>query len=494
MQSDVCLLLEGTYPYVAGGVSTWVYGLIKQMKDVSFSLLYLGARRPTVKKMHYEIPPNVVDFREIYLFDYHDRPVRTKPLDKRNFEIVKNFLSRAKKQDPALFEKLISISRDSSSIDIYDLAHSHEGWKILEKLYFMEPNKTSFIDYFWTWRFIYLPFFSLIDKNIPISRVYHSVSTGYAGVMGALATLLYNKPFILTEHGIYTRERKIEINKADWIYSEVAEEIKVAEDTKEFFKDWWTNFFAFFSRLAYRQADSIITLYEGNRIVEIEEGADPAKTSVIPNGINLNHLGDFKKEPPVGKYTIGFVGRVVPIKDVKTFIRACQIVCDKLDNVEVLIMGPTDEDEEYYQECVTLVEMQEMQDVIKFTGKVNVAEYYPKIDIVVLTSISEAQPLVILEGAACGLPSVAPEVGACRELLYGSSLDDKLLGSSGLITKVCNPESTANAIITILSDPELYARMSAVAKKRVMYYQMDDLIAHYYRIYLHYLERIKWPV
>ena len=71
---DVCLLLEGTYPYVAGGVSSWVYDLVKRMQDISFSIVYLGAHRPGSKKMHYELPENVVDFRELYLFDYRVDP------------------------------------------------------------------------------------------------------------------------------------------------------------------------------------------------------------------------------------------------------------------------------------------------------------------------------------------------------------------------------------------------------------------------------------
>ena len=63
--NDVCLLLEGTFPYVAGGVSTWVYDLIRKMDDLSFSIVYLGANRNTLKRQKYPIPSNVAEFKEI---------------------------------------------------------------------------------------------------------------------------------------------------------------------------------------------------------------------------------------------------------------------------------------------------------------------------------------------------------------------------------------------------------------------------------------------
>ena len=43
MKSDVCLILEGTYPYVAGGVSHWVAQILDHMPHLRFSMLYIGA-------------------------------------------------------------------------------------------------------------------------------------------------------------------------------------------------------------------------------------------------------------------------------------------------------------------------------------------------------------------------------------------------------------------------------------------------------------------
>lgn len=494
--NDVCLLLEGTYPYVAGGVSTWVYDLIKRLPDKTFSIVYLGAHRQAAKKMHYEIPSNVVDFRENYLFDYFVEKEKgnAKP-GKHDYRIIEEFLVAMRQGDTSHFNDLLRTvgDRATRSIDLYDLAHSRQGWEIVEKLYLREDPEVSFIDYFWTWRFLYLPFFSLLRTDIPPSSVYHCASTGYAGVLGVMGKLRYKRPLILTEHGIYTRERKMEISRADWIYSDAVDQLKVREGG-DFFKQWWIDVFSFFSRLAYLHADEIITLYDGNRKIQIEEGAPAVKTKIMPNGVEFNQLSSLpRQKSETDPWMVGFAGRVVPIKDVKTFIVACRRIYEELKNVRFLIMGPTDEDEEYYHECVLLAQMESIGDAVIFTGKIDLKEYYPKLDVLVLTSISEAQPIVILEAGACGLPVVATNVGACAELLYGGSPDDRLLGASGVITPICNPEATAQAVIRILRDRALSKQMGEIGKKRIgRYYQMDDMIANYQKLYTQYGEKMLW--
>lgn len=119
-----------------------------------------------------------------------------------------------------------------------------------------------------------------------------------------------------------------------------------------------------------------------------------------------------------------------------------------------------------------------------FHGRVNVVEWFPKVDVQVLTSISEGQPLVILEGYCSGLPCVASDVGSCRELLEGRTPEDKALGAAGIVTGIGNPEQTAQGIIKILQDPELHQAMSQAAHQRVRrYYDHDQMVQTYRSIY-----------
>ena len=107
-------------------------------------------------------------------------------------------------------------------------------------------------------------------------------------------------------------------------------------------------------------------------------------------------------------------------------------------------MGPTDEDEEYARECFDLVDLMELPDVV-FTGRVNVTEYLGGLDFTILTSISEGQPLTILEGYAAKLPAIATDVGNCRGLLYG---EDDDFGESGILTHIMNVKEIAESCQT----------------------------------------------
>ena len=121
---------------------------------------------------------------------------------------------------------------------------------------------------------------------------------------------------------------------------------------------------------------------------------------------------------------------------------------------------------------------------VEFTGRVDVKQIYPRIDVLVLTSISEGLPLVILEAAAAGIPVVSTDVGACRELLEGSQPADRALGASGLVTGLADPGATAQAILSLARDAGLREEMGRAARNRVRaHYQESDLIRRYREIY-----------
>ena len=164
----------------------------------------------------------------------------------------------------------------------------------------------------------------------------------------------------------------------------------------------WVDTFVAYSHACYQAAGAIVTLYEGNQQFQLQDGAPPDKLTVIPNGIDVDRYAAVQRAPAPHAPTVALIGRVVPIKDVKTFLRACAILKGMLPRLEALIVGPTDEDEAYYQECVNLVRFLNLTDTVTFTGRVKLEEFLGRIDVVVLTSISEAQPLVILEAGSSG--------------------------------------------------------------------------------------------
>ena len=120
-------------------------------------------------------------------------------------------------------------------------------------------------------------------------------------------------------------------------------------------------------------------------------------------------------------------------------------------DLKLWIMGPADEDESYAKECFDLVKEMGIKD-IEFTGRINVKEYIGKMDITILTSISEGQPLTILESYAAHVPVIATDVGNCRGLIYG---ENDGIGSAGILTHIMNVEEITRAILRFASDSKM---------------------------------------
>ena len=70
---DICIIVEGCYPYVKGGVSTWLDWLIKNLPHYSFAVVTISATSQPGEVV-YEIPHNVMIFRNVSLHQGGSRP------------------------------------------------------------------------------------------------------------------------------------------------------------------------------------------------------------------------------------------------------------------------------------------------------------------------------------------------------------------------------------------------------------------------------------
>jgi len=77
--ADVCLILEGTFPYVRGGVSTWVKQIIEGLPELTFSIIFLGANDGEYDEPAYEIPANVVHIELHFLLGGIAQETKKKP-------------------------------------------------------------------------------------------------------------------------------------------------------------------------------------------------------------------------------------------------------------------------------------------------------------------------------------------------------------------------------------------------------------------------------
>jgi glycosyltransferase involved in cell wall biosynthesis len=486
MKADVCLIVEGTYPYVTGGVSAWIHQLIDALPEIRFALFHIGATAGEEPTPVYELPANVLEFVNVGIHGGDEAPQPSARAPEATWESVRAFHDEMRDNHEgglaALLQRLSP--QPGRGPSPHDFLYSKPAWNILRAIYEDRAPDVSFLDYFWTWRFTHLPIFRLLHAALPEASVYHTVSTGWAGLVAAVARARTGRPMLLTEHGIYARERRMEIDQADWIY--VQRQLPMTLNVGPgFFKELWARLFYRLSRLTYAHADLIVTIFEGNRQAQIHDGADPARTLVIPNGVVIGRFAglDHVAAAP-GGFRVGFVGRVVPIKDVKTFIRAIKIVAGSLPGVRATLVGPVDEDEEYAAECRTLTATLDLEEHVTFVGTADVRAFYREMDVLVLTSISEGLPLVILEAFAAGVPVISTDVGACRELLEGRGGEDRALGPSGLVTGLANPAATAEAILTLARDPGLREEMANAGRARVRkFYDESDLVRRYRDLY-----------
>ena len=464
----VCLIAEGAYPYVVGGVSSWLHGLIKLFPEIEFNLVTIITDRSIKAKFKYDLPDNVTKVYEIYLQDYdwvgkNYKAKKKLNLREEEFLALKSLIIGEDVQWEAIFNLF-----NNKEISINKLLMGPEFLEIATEFYNLRFPEINFSDFLWTLRSMYLPLIFVLKFKPPEADIYHCASTGYAGIVGSKAVNIYKgSKLLISEHGIYTREREQEIIKANWV--------------KGVYKNIWIEQFKKMSKYAYYFADIVTALFNESRLLQIELGCPAKKTRVTPNGIKIENFIDIPMKEDNDSYiNVGAILRVAPIKDVKTMINAFYHAHKEQPLLKLWIMGPDDEDKEYANECHALVTNLGAQNIY-FTGRINTIEYIGKMDMLILTSISEGQPLTILEGFAAKKPSIATNVGNCKGLIYG---ENDGFGEAGIVTAVMNILEISQAILKLANNKELARQMGENGYKRLMHRYRDiHMEADYKNIY-----------
>ena len=480
-QADICLIIEGAYPFVTGGVSAWTHALLHAQRHLRFALVAITPDE-TPRRLAYRMPANVVSFDVLQL--HMPTPSRTP---------IKGALCEELLHATLAFQRdgrLDQLDRVSHLLAPYighktpaDFLDSEQLWQAMERIANEEMPECSFLHFFWSTRSLLSAFLSTMLAPLPRARAYHTISTGYAGILAARASMEFGRPALLTEHGIYTNERRIEIASADWLHERSS--LGVTLDTsRRTLKDLWTDCFSAYARATYAAVECIVTLFQGNQEMQIRDGAPPEKCMIVPNGIDCQAFGRVGRPENDHPPTVALIGRVVPIKDIKTFLHAIAMLKDKIPGLNAMIIGPTDENEAYYRQCVAITHELKLDSMVCFTGKVTLTDYLSRIHLNVLTSLSEAQPLVILEVGAAGIPSIASDVGACREMILGMPDEVPALGPGGAVVPIGDAYGTAQAIAHFLLHRDELQKAADAARKRVnRYYSKTRMDLSYRRLY-----------
>jgi glycosyltransferase involved in cell wall biosynthesis len=459
----VCLVVEGSYPFITGGVSAWVQELIAALPEIRFTLFTISPKKG--QPLRYDLPANVIAHRDVVVNEKrssHGRP-RGGAADfiHRMRTMHSAFTSGS---DPGLREIVERMPR--GYFPYADAVREPEAWKMIVEANAEHNPVYPFSEYFWSWKSAHDMVFAIMGEELPEADLYHAVCTGYAGMAAMTAKLRTRRPFLLTEHGLYHKEREMEIRRAGFV--------------KGYQRDLWISIYTGISRLCYQYADQVISLFEQNRRLQIELGADADKAIVIPNGIDIPRYSAVVRRKREG-FHVGLVGRVVPIKDIKTFILMAKIVAGAIPEAAFWCIGPTDEDSAYFEDCRGLVASFQLGDRFFFTGKADVCTYYEFLDVLLLTSVREAQPLVILEAFAAGLPVVSTRVGNVPELL---DHDERFLASSR------DAEKLAQSVRYVHAHPQDMVALAVKNRDKVdRFYDKTRVFNQYGEIYTSFARR-----
>lgn len=206
-----------------------------------------------------------------------------------------------------------------------------------------------------------------------------------------------------------------------------------------------------------------------------------ARVFLIPNGVDTdrfrpNHTerGWLREELDLPGHTpiVGIVAALRPEKNLQQFVEAAQEVLRKIPTTHFVIVGDGPE----RAAIVAQATQWGIASRVHLLGSRHDTErILAGLDAFCLTSRNEANPVSILEALACGVPVVSPDVGSISETVQS--------GKTGWLTKPLCAFSTADALLRLLSNPPMSARMGLEGRQLVREsWSLENMVYGYERL------------
>jgi glycosyltransferase involved in cell wall biosynthesis len=300
--------------------------------------------------------------------------------------------------------------------------------------------------------------------------VLHPVSNGLP-VLPALAALWrHGTPYLISEHGVYLRERYLGAHQV--AYSWPVKTLILA-------------FFRELCRLGYAQASVIAPVNVYNRRWEVRHGADPDRIATAYNGVRPEELPAADGEPEAP--TVGWVGRVDPLKDLSTLVEAFAVVRARVPDAVLRLFGPTPTgNEEYAASVRARISELGLDDAVTFEGPVRpVSAAYHASTVVALSSISEGLPYTVMEAMMCGRATVSTAVGGVPEVT----------GDAGVVVPPRDAAAMGAALADLLLHPARRADLGARARDRALRtFPLDLMLGRFRGTYAELARPVPQPV
>ncbi len=504
---DVAIVAESTYPFLKGGVSAVVHDIVTGNQDLTFGILHIAWDSASPQEDLYGMPPNVKWVRPIYLSmqEHLEDFVRVKPgSDGMRAKAIAATVTR-------IFDAIEAVAAgdNSAMLRLYDdgmnpRTRTFSVWSLLGTKELMAQARERLaglglplVDTFWLLREFFSLSYAILSEDVPMAKVYHAHTTGYAALLGAMAARQNGTKFLLTEHNLYVRDTvntlldrslALSLDQRDWRTMDVSPQQRA-------WMAWWIEM----GKFCYPSAEVITYLYPSAITEAADLGSPVGKAMIVPNGMRIpdfdaahaKRLAALEEilagDPTERTWRLAYIARVVPIKGLADLISTLELLVSRgVTNFHLDVLGPTDHTPDYYMLCREKARTLGVEDYLTFRGTLNVRDVLGDFDLLVLPSYNEGQPIVVLEAMTAGVPIVGTNVGGMAQLI-----SDPLTTPGGRTFDACgvlvNPDyviGMADALQQTIASPRTYADYSANARQRVVnFFQLDDVIGAYNRLY-----------
>ncbi|MCD0166308.1 GT4 family glycosyltransferase PelF [Deinococcus sp. 12RED42] len=472
MSMKIALLCEGTYPHTQGGVSVWCDQLIAGLPEHQFEVYAISGQ--PVRPSDHDLPANVSRLVSVPIWAA-EQPRRCAGRDRDLSDGYAQLLYSLFMPGAGPAQFLAALRKLFDYAQRWDLSRALNTGVRATQLYqvwraagrspqehlprsgdlLLPPTLADALQaHSWLEHFL-----RPLSCQPSQAQVCHATSNGLSPLLAFGCKWTYGTPVILTEHGIYLRERYLEMRFSGHSPA---------------FKSFLLRFYSQLSAAAYQMADLITPGSHYNERWERQQGAVPERIHAVYNGVNPAAFPQAFSEP--AEPTISWVGRIDPLKDLETLIRAFGMVREHLPAARLRMFGSVPRGNEgYARSCQNLIDDLSLTGAAAFEGRIeNVVSGYHAGHMVALTSISEGFPYTLIEAMAAGRATVATDVGGVSEAI----------GETGLVVPSRDPAGVARASLQLLGDTTLRTRLGNAARERVLSeFTLDSFLKVYRLIY-----------
>jgi len=213
----------------------------------------------------------------------------------------------------------------------------------------------------------------------------------------------------------------------------------------------------------------------------IKQGAPKNKITIIPHGtelqFNMNSNEDFRKEFDLNEnFTIGYIGRLnikktAQSKNIKTLLKTVSLLSHEIPNLKLILGGKG------FENLVPIIHELGIQEKVIYLGNVPYSEtqnFYKACDVVICPALSDGFCFLLAEASACGIPTVATNLGAHPERVIHNK--------TGLLTSV-EPEDLKQNVIKLFKDESLRKELGRNAQEYVKKFTWKESVKKHVEIY-----------